>query len=50
LRTKKTSKMKLPSVQVIGIIGLAIAISGLLAGARPAAQEADMETCAECHD
>jgi len=50
LRTKKTSKMKLPSVQVIGIIGLAIAISGLLAGARPAAQEEDMETCAECHD
>jgi len=47
---KIKNKMKLPSVQLIGFIVLALAVTGFLAGAKPATQESDIETCADCHD
>jgi len=42
--------MKLPSVKVIGCISLAIVLAGFLSTAKPAIQETDVETCAECHE
>lgn len=50
LRTKTKIQMKLPSVKMIVLIGLAIVVAGYLPGARPALQEEDVETCGECHE
>ena len=48
---KKTkNKMKLPSVQLIGFTVLALAVTGFLAGAKPAIQETGIEVCADCHE
>ncbi|MFC2169576.1 cytochrome c3 family protein [Acidobacteriota bacterium] len=47
-KTKK--KMKLPSVKAIGLFFLVICLAGFLSAAKPANQEADVETCAGCHD
>lgn len=43
-------KMKLPSVNVIGFIGLVILVIGFLIAAKPANQTTDLETCSECHE
>ena len=50
LRTKIKIQMKLPSVKMIVLVGLAIVATGYLSGARPAFQEKDVETCGECHE
>lgn len=48
--TKMKKTMKLPFVQAMGFIGLAILVAGLLSGAKPANQETGMGICAECHE
>jgi len=46
----KEKRMKMPSVGPFVLIGLAIFVVGYLTAAKPAVQEKDVETCAECHD
>lgn len=50
MQKKTRKKMKLPSIKVVGCIGLAIVLAGFLSTAKPAIQETDVETCAECHE
>lgn len=48
--TKTKKKVKLPSIKMIGLIGLAIFVTGFLSDAKPANQWTDVETCADCHE
>lgn len=47
---KKTQNKKLPSVHWIGLTVLAFAVTGFLVGAKPVVLDAELETCADCHD
>lgn len=48
--TKTKKKMKLPLVETVVFIVLTIFISGFISSAKPATQESDVETCADCHE
>ncbi len=43
-------KLKLPSLKVIGFIGLVFLLAGFIVAAKPAAQAQDVGVCAECHE
>ncbi len=50
LRTKFTKQKTWPSLQMIVLIGLALVVAGYLSAAKPVVQEADIDTCADCHE
>jgi DmsE family decaheme c-type cytochrome len=50
LPTKTRKKTKLPFVEIIGLIALAIFISGFSSSAKSATQAPDVETCLDCHE
>lgn len=47
---KMKKKLKLPSAQAIGFIGLAILTVAFLTAAKPANPGTDIETCGDCHE
>lgn len=48
MKNRKT--LKLPAVQVIGFIGLAVLVVSFLVAAHPAPQSSDVDACADCHE
>ncbi len=50
MRTKTKKKLKLPSIETFGLIGLVIIMASFLSGAKPLAQEKQFGICAECHE
>lgn len=50
MRRKKEKLLKAPLLQTVGFICLVLFVTAFLTAAKPAIQEADAETCAECHE
>lgn len=48
MKNRKT--LKLPAVQAIGFIGLAVLVVSFLVAAHPVSQSMDVDTCADCHE
>lgn len=50
MRRRNEKLFKSPFLKSIGFLALAVCVTAFLTAARPANQEADVETCTECHD
>ncbi|NOR12085.1 MAG: hypothetical protein GQ545_02415, partial [Candidatus Aminicenantes bacterium] len=50
MHTKFTKQKTWPSLQTIVFIALVLVVAGYLSAAKPVFQEADIDTCSDCHE